>query len=69
MLSLPVVLLASEGASSFDISSVMTSAVNSVQSNLFSVLDIVVPAAVAVVGAVVAVKFGIKWLKSLGGHS
>lgn len=53
--------------STFDIASVMTESVSSVQGQLFTVLGIVVPAIVLVVGAVVGVKFGIKWLKSLKG--
>lgn len=58
--------LFSDGAA-FDIASVMTESVSSVQGQLFTVLGIVVPAIVLVVGAVVGVKFGIKWLKSLKG--
>lgn len=50
----------------FNISEVMTSAVSGVQSELLSVLVIVVPAAAVVTAAVVSVKFGMKWLKSLG---
>lgn len=63
---LNLLTLFAEGAT-FDISSVMTESVSSVQSQLFTVLGIVVPAIVVVVGAVVGVKFGIKWLKSLKG--
>lgn len=54
------------GTNTFDIATVMTDSVSSVQGDLFTVLGIVVPAIVLVVGAVVGVKFGIKWLKSLG---
>lgn len=56
-----------EAAAGFDVTSIMTSAVNTVQSQALSVLAIVVPAIVVVVGAVVAVKFGIKWLRSIKG--
>ncbi len=55
----------SVGAAAFDISTIMQSAVTSVQGDLFNVLGIVVPAAVTIVGASVAVKYGIRWLKSL----
>jgi len=51
---------------SIDLGAIMTDAVNTVQSNIFETLAIVVPAIVVVVGAVVGVRFGIKWLKSLG---
>lgn len=57
--------LAESGAAAFDISTIMQSAVTSVQGDLFKVLGIVVPAAVTIVGASVAVKYGIRWLKSL----
>ena len=40
-------------------------AVTSVQGDLFKVLGIVVPAAVTIIGAGVAVRYGIRWLKSL----
>ncbi|MCH5260348.1 MAG: hypothetical protein J1F18_11370 [Lachnospiraceae bacterium] len=57
-----------EGASStFDVTQVMTDSVNTVQGQLFSVLAIVVPAIVLVVGAIVGVKFGISWLKKIRG--
>lgn len=52
-------------AASFDIAAIMQSAVTSVQGDLFKVLGIVVPAAVAIIGAGVAVRYGIRWLKSL----
>lgn len=62
---LTVNALAESGAAAFDISTIMQSAVTSVQADLFKVLGIVVPAAVTIVGASVAVKYGIRWLKSL----
>lgn len=55
-----------DGGSSFDISEVMTNAVTSVQGDLLKVLAIAVAAAAAVYGSVVAVRFGLRWLKSLG---
>ena len=60
-------IAASDGAaSSFDISKVMTDAVTSVQGDLLKVLAIAVAAAAVIYGAVVGVRFGLKWLKSLG---
>lgn len=50
-----------------DISSLMTTSVSSVQTQLFTVLNIVVPAIVGITAAVVAVKFGIKWMKRITG--
>lgn len=61
------VFLAGEGASTFDVTEVMSSSVTSVQNQLFSVLGVVVPAIVVVVGAIVAVKFGISWIKKIKG--
>mgnify|MGYP006934528222 CR=1 FL=1 len=62
-----VALSESGAAASFDVAAIMQSAVTSVQGDLFKVLGIVVPAAVTIVGASVAVKYGIRWLKSLKG--
>lgn len=63
---LTVTALAEAGAAaSFDVAAIMQAAVTSVQGDLFKVLGIVVPAAVIIVGASVAVKYGIRWLKSL----
>lgn len=59
-------LVAAEGGSSFSLTEIMQSAINSVQGDVLGVLAIAVPAIVVVVGAVVGVKFGIRWLKSLG---
>lgn len=50
----------------FNLTDVMQSSVSQVQGDLLGVLTIVVPAIVVVVGAVVGIKFGVKWLKSLG---
>ena len=64
----PFVVAASDGTAStaFDISKVMTDAVTSVQGDLLKVLAIAVAAAAVIYGAVVGVRFGLKWLKSLG---
>ena len=63
---LTVTALAEAGAAaSFDVAAIMQAAVTSGQGDLFKVLGIVVPAAVTIVGASVAVKYGIRWLKSL----
>lgn len=64
----PLVIALSVGespAAGFDVTSVMTESVSIVQSQMFSVLAIVVPAIVAVAGAVVGIKFGISWLKKI----
>ncbi len=52
--------------STFDLASIMSNAVSTVQGDIFSVLGIVVPALVVVTGAVVGVRFGLKWLRQLG---
>ncbi len=56
-------LLAGDVAA-FDLTSIMTTAVSQVKGDALSVLGLVVPALVVVVGASVGVRFGIKWLKS-----
>lgn len=63
-----ILLSAGEAASqvTFDLSDLLTTSVSSVQTQLFTVLNIVVPAIVGVLAAVVAVKFGINWMKKLG---
>lgn len=56
-----------EGAvTSFDLSSLLESGVNAVKGDIFTALGVVVPVAIAITGAIVGVKFGMKWLKSLG---
>lgn len=62
----PMALAAGE-AVTFDIAQTMTDSVSTVQSQLFSVLGVVVPAIVAVTAAVVGIKFGISWLKRIRG--
>lgn len=62
----PIMAGASEsGVTTFDVTSVMTESVSTVQSQMFSVLAVVVPAIVVVTAAVVGVKFGISWLKKI----
>lgn len=60
-----VALSESGAAASLDVTAIMQAAVTSVQGDIFKVLAIVVPAAVTIVGAGVAVRYGIRWLKSL----
>lgn len=63
---LTVTALSETGAAaSFDVVAIMQAAVTSVQGDLFMVLGIVVPVAVTIIGAGVAVRYGIRWLKSL----
>lgn len=63
---LTVTALAEAGAAaSFDVAAIMQAAVTSVQADMFKVLGIAVPAAVTIIGAAVAVRYGIRWLKSL----
>lgn len=63
---LTVTALAEAGtAASFDVAAIMQAAVTSVQADMFKVLGIAVPAAVTIIGAGVAVRYGIRWLKSL----
>lgn len=65
--AVPMALSSGEGAASFDVSTVMKSAVDSTQSQMFSVLGIVVPAIAVVTAAVVGIKFGIGWLRRIKG--
>lgn len=68
--SIPMVLAAAgagDAASTFDVSTVMQGAVDATKGQMFSVLAIVVPAIVAIVAAVVGIKFGIGWLKKIRG--
>lgn len=67
--SAAAVLLSGDGASStFDVTSIMSDAVSTVQGQAFSVLGIVVPAIVLITGAVVGIKFGINWLRKIRGN-
>ncbi len=60
-------LLSADAGTTFDVTSIMTDSVKSVQDQIFSVLAIVVPAIVVITGAVVGVKFGISWVKKIKG--
>lgn len=53
-------------AASFDLQATLTDAITKVQGDILSTLGTVVPAIAVVVGAVVAVNFGLKWLKKMG---
>lgn len=61
-----LILLTAESASTFDLTDLLTTSVSSIETQLFTVLNIVVPAIVGVLAAVIAVKFGINWMKKLG---
>ncbi|MBD5480519.1 MAG: hypothetical protein HDR14_14755 [Lachnospiraceae bacterium] len=51
----------------FDMTSLMTTSVSSIQTQLFTAMNIVVPAIVSITAVVVTVKFGLKWLKKITG--
>lgn len=57
----------SDVAAGFDVTTIMSESVKTTQGQMFSVLAIVVPAIVAIVAAVVGIKFGISWLKKIRG--
>ncbi|MCM1305420.1 MAG: hypothetical protein NC306_15145 [Butyrivibrio sp.] len=65
-----VVAAAAEGGvpavSSFDLEGILSSAVTTVQGYVFTTLATVVPSIVGIMGVVVAVKFGIRWIKKMG---
>ena len=64
-----VVLTAGENAASgFDVTTIMSESVATTQTQIFSVLAIVVPAIVAVTAAIVGIKFGIGWLRKIKGN-
>lgn len=67
-LSLIPALLETGAGATFDVTSTMQNAVTSTQTQLFSVLGIVVPAIVAVTAAIVGIKFGIGWLRKIKGN-
>lgn len=60
-------LLSADVDTTFDVASIMTDSVKTVQNQSFSVLAIVVPAIVTITAAVVGIKFGISWLKKIKG--
>lgn len=64
---LPAALSVGGDVTTFDVASSMKDAVDTTQGQMFSVLGIVVPAIVAITAAVVAIKFGVSWLKKLKG--
>ncbi len=59
-------VVADEAAAAFNLSEVIQSAVTSVQGELLKTLAIVVPSVAVIIGACTGVKFGFRWLKSLG---
>lgn len=61
-------LTAEVGATTFDVTSIMSDAVTTTQGQVFSVLAIVVPAIVAITAAVVCIKFGVGWLRKIKGN-
>lgn len=52
-------------ASGFDVASVIKDMVDNVSSQAFSALAVVVPAIGIIVGAGVAVKYGISWIRKI----
>ena len=60
--------IAEGGASTFDVTTIMTESVATTQTQIFSVLAIVGPAIVAVTAAIVGIKFGIGWLRKIKGN-
>ena len=61
-----LVVLTEGTAATFDLSSVLQTGVDAVKGDIFTALAIVVPVAIAITGAIVGVRFGLKWLRSLG---
>ena len=67
-MALGLLLTAEGSAAIFDVTSIMSESVATTQSQIFSVLAIVVPAIVAVTAAIVGIKFGIGWLRKIKGN-
>lgn len=65
--AVPVALSAGGSTPTFDVTTVMSGAVETTQGQIFSVLAIVVPAIVAITAAVVGIKFGVGWLRKIKG--
>ena len=65
--ALPAALAAGAETAGFDVTTVMSGAVDTTKTQMFSVLGIVVPAIVAITAAVVGIKFGIGWLRKIKG--
>lgn len=61
-----VALTDGSAVTGFDLSGLLESGVNAVKGDIFTALGIMVPVAIAITGAIVGVKFGLKWLRSLG---
>ena len=61
-----VLLLTADAGTAFDLTGLMETSVNSIQTQLFTVLNIIVPVIVGVMAAVVCIKFGFQWMKKLG---
>lgn len=59
-------ILATGEAVAINVQDIMTNAMNSVQGDMMGIISIAVPAIVVVVSATVAVRFGIKWIRSIG---
>lgn len=60
-------LLLSGAADPLDVSTVMTSGFQTVQTKVMDVLKIAVPAILGITAVIVAVKFGISWVKKVKG--
>lgn len=59
-------ILATGETAAINVKDIMTNAVNSAQGEMMGIIAIAVPAIVVVVVATVAVKFGLKWIRSIG---
>lgn len=49
-----------------NVQDIMTTSVNNAQTEMMGILGIAVPVVAGIAVAVVAVKFGLKWIKSIG---
>lgn len=58
--------LGEAATTTFSAKDVMQTALDSAQGEMFAIIGIAVPAIAAVTGVIVASKFGLKWLRSLG---
>lgn len=65
--AVPAALSAGGSTPTFDVVSVMTNSVGTVETQAFGVLGVVVPVIVTITGAVVGIKFGISWLRKIKG--
>ena len=55
------------GEAALNVQDIMTTAVNNAKSEMMGILAIVVPVVAGIVVAVVAVKFGMSWIKKIRG--